>query len=477
MTALEEAIGIGLKLMNQTVKDIERTHAYLDARKAKKQAPPPAGFHTYNSGGSTKWKVVSQDNSRLFQSGFSTEAEARAWWAKNWELFDDELVSPAPQGSAHIMGRDAHKAIKYSMASDLRERLDRRLAANQNIRTREAQQRFLETGEFPREESWINRKLQALREALVDYQLPFKAWLDKFGHSYRAWRELKLSSGKLKALMGTLDRKHLSALREQVRAVAKKYGLSVQQAVEYLGQWATLRHVSEANAHLRSKLERAGDQEALDHFDATQRGEGEQGRAKMAGGLTDTEAEELMGIAERKIDQADLARFADSVVQAFADLKEQAIRSGYISPQQAEGLPDFRYYVALTGDPLDTMGADIFGSGLNDTKILARHGRQSVADNAYLALLERAGRTLTYEATSGFKEALDEIYREAEEDVKRELGEDAADTEVKRAVLERYGLSKRAKTSFDDLSDAVLWRDPEDGKEWLFRFDDPALLR
>jgi N12 class adenine-specific DNA methylase len=445
--------------------------------------------------------------------------------------------------------------ILYSRVSALRDRLDRRMASNRTIRTREQQQRFLETGEFPREESWINRKLQALREALVDYQLPFKNWLDAHELGNNAWRELKLSSGKLKALMDRLDRQHLSALRQQVREAAKKYGLSTEQAVEYLGQWATLNHIPEANAHLRSKLERARDeavrevmagitafdkdmdeahqdglvnqedfdrytsltneaeeaigrsderklgstvekinrilarrlegakisikpsaafeaQADLDHFDATQRGEGTD-RSKMAGGRTDTEARELMGIAESKMDRADLERFGDAVVAAFRDLKEQAIRSGYISPQQAEGLPDFQNYVALTGDPLDQMGVDIFGSGLNDTKILARHGRESIPDNAYLALLQRAGRTLTYESTHSFKASLDELYRKAEGEVQAELGEDAGVREIQKAVFEKIGLSKSLKTQFDDLSNAVLWREPETGKEWLFRFDDP----
>jgi GGDEF domain-containing protein len=478
--------------------------------------------------------------------------EFQPFYTEEQRSYEPIIRFSSPGG---IEASDEGSGIKYSMASnaaDLVGRLDRRMAAHTVIRTRDQQEHFLRTGEFPKEASWVNRKLQAFREALVDYQLPFKSWLDSHGHTDKAWKELKLVPGKLKNLSDQFDRAHLRALREQVREVAKKYGISPEQAVEYLGQWATLRHVPEANARLRDNLERAWDEQvdvvmadiktfdnamdgepdfdryyaltrearealkrsdpkalksivdkinrilrnrlegarvrpkpskafkaaaALSHFDATQRGEGGD-RAKLAGGRTDTEALELMRIAERKISRTDLERFGDAVVAAFDDLKAQAIRSGYISPQQAETLPDFEYYVALTGDPLDTMGTDIFGSGMNDTKILSRKGRESVPDNAFIALLERAGRTLTYEATQDFKKELDELYRQAEEEVRAELGEDAKKAgAVKKAIYEKIGLAKSPKTKmtlFQDISKSVLWRDPE-GKEWLFRFDDPKV--
>jgi hypothetical protein len=334
------------------------------------------------------------------------------------------------------------------------------------VKTRADVRKWAQTQELPTAE-WMPQARDRFIENWVDHQRPFYNWLRDNVLSMKSWQELKLIPGKLRALNDRYTREIIDPIAEATNTFAKKYKITPAQAAEVVGQWATMRHIPEANAQLRAKIMadiRAGDSTGarrLKQFDETQRGQhpddGDQERAPMAGGYTDTEANEIRTEIERRHGVDDLTRIGDMIVDGFAKMKEESLKSGQLSQEAVSRFPKFKHYVALTGTPWDDSASDAFGSYVSPNVLKERGGMTThVADPALVALVDRIGRVGAYAASADFKAEINNLWEQNGGD-NNKIG------------IEKLS-SNTAQSPFD--SD-VIWQDPK-GKRWIFRFTGPA---
>jgi hypothetical protein len=298
----------------------------------------------------------------------------------------------------------------------------------------------------------------------VDAQRPFYDWLRQHALPQGVWRELKLVPGRMKAVMQRYNRDMLNPLYKQVATFADKHKLDYSIAAEYLGQWATLRHIPEANAALEAKLRNRainGDTAAARQLSINQKAqrgqplaEGEE--ARLAGGLTDAKAMQKMAAIEALYPKAELQAVGDQIVRDFQKLKDDSVASGQLRPEWVKNFPKFKHYVALSGTPWDDTVNDFFGANLSENRLREREGRTSLADPAILTLTERTARVAAYEASVPFKKELNAMYEK--------MGLVGA-TE---AGIERTKIGEGSR------GQGIVWQSP-DGERYSFTFADPKI--
>lgn len=344
------------------------------------------------------------------------------------------------------------------------------------VRTRKDLADFAQTGRRP-DVPFLPVLKEWLVENIVDNQRPFLRWLRENSLGRAAWDKLKLVTGRVRERAELYNREILNPISREVAKFANDAGVDNEQAALVVGWWATLRHVPEANAALQMKLVRriaAGDRGAvqeLRRFVETQQGRhpnlGDRERGAMAAGLTDAEAaRHTQQIVARynAQQQRDIARISDIIVASFARLKRDAIDSGQISSAAAAQFPNFKYYVALTGDNSPVWDADqasdAFGSYIAESRLRTREGRagDTVSESAIEALAERMGRVASYYGSVPFKEELNNIYTLA----------GAQDNTI---GLERLPANAVQQPQHSD----IVWTGPN-GTRYIFRFSQSSSI-
>jgi hypothetical protein len=334
------------------------------------------------------------------------------------------------------------------------------------IKSRSDVQRWAQTGQLPTAE-WSPQFRDTFIENWVDHQRPLYNWLRDNVLSMIPWKQLKLIPGKMRAFSDRITASLVDPIAEAANAFAKRHNIKPAEASEAIGQWTTMRHIPEANAAIRAKILKdlgRGDSTAakrLKQFDATQRGEhpgdNDPERGSMAGGYSDAEAKQIMEKLEEKYGRADLERVGDMIVDGFATMKQEALKSGQLSPEAVKNFPKFKHYVALTGTPWDDSQSDAFGSYVAPNVLKERGGMTThVADQALVALMDRIGRVAAYASSAEFKASINDLWEQNGGD-KNQIGI----TKLK---------SDSAQSPFD--SD-IIWQDPK-GQRWIFRFSGPA---
>lgn len=335
------------------------------------------------------------------------------------------------------------------------------------IKTRKQLGAFIQTKNQPTTE-WAPQARDQFIENWQDYQRPFYSWLRDNVLTLQPWQQLKLIPGRLKALTDRFTRAIADPIAKDINAFAQKYKIDTSTASDVLGYWAMFRHVPEANAALRDKIRarliagERGAAEALRAFDETQRGahpdEDDPKRARMAGGLTDSEAIAFREELERNYSVDDLKNTGDKIVAGFATMKEEAIKSGQISQEALKRFPKFQHYVALTGLPWDDTANDGFGTYVAPNLLREREGRRdTVADQSVKALMDRIGRVSAYTASVDFKKSLNDIYEQAG-------GKDNT-----------IGLTRMESHTAQTPAHADIIYQEKDGKRYIFRFDNEKI--
>jgi hypothetical protein len=335
------------------------------------------------------------------------------------------------------------------------------------IKTRASVKQWAQTQELPTA-PWFPQARDRFVENWQDHQRPFMYWLRDNVLSMRPWQQLKLVPGKLRALTDRFTRDIIDPIAGATNAFAAKYKIPPANASEVVGQWTTMRHIPEANAQLRRKIladlarGEAGAAKRLKQFDETQRGlhpeDADPDRAPMAGGYTDAEANEIRAQLERTYTTVDLAKVGNMITDGFRSMRDEAVKSGQLSPQAVKNFPAFKHYVALTGTPWDDSASDAFGSYVAPNVLKERGGmRTHVADQALIALVDRVGRVAAYASSAEFKASINDLWQQNGGE-KNKIG------------LEKLN-SQSAQSPFD--SD-IIWQDPKDGRRYIFRFTGPA---
>ena len=246
----------------------------------------------------------------------------------------------------------------------------------------------------PKETSTFAKTNDAFVENFIDYQRPISKWLEAtFGNAenHPIWQGLKTIPTKFAAINDRFVNTWKNPLDKKIKAIADRAGNSYEATAAAVGQYATLAHVAERNAYLRSK-----------------------GLTTNAGGYTDAQAASGMAYLENKLDPVLLKEAQQMLVKANTSLLDEMIKAKQVTPSEAQYYrTQFKNYVPMTmeqtkEDPFTQLErGDQFSAGINAQVIKATKGySKGNADNAYTATMARAARVNIRVASADFKEAI-----------------------------------------------------------------------
>lgn len=217
-------------------------------------------------------------------------------------------------------------------------------------------------------------------------------------------------------VQGELTRKHLEPVLDEVRKIASETGLNPADAMQYVGSWATLRHIPEANAALLRQMIARRDALLASISEAMTPGEYENAHKaisrvtkeiqdfesaqrtgvipdgsniRMAGGLTDLQAATAMdallesGISVKQFDKAQ-----GMIRDSYRSMLEEAVERGIVTSESLAVIRrnNFDNYVPLyVADPEAGSSSTTRSTNLADV-MLDREGGNNPPVDAITAM-------------------------------------------------------------------------------------------
>lgn len=282
---------------------------------------------------------------------------------------------------------------------------------------------------------FVQSATTAAIERASDADHRFIRWTDEAGlvraggdyNSAELVQSLKRIEGTRHNILEQAKAVHMRPLEDMIVAESARLGISPDVVARDMGTWATMEHIPEANAQLRSALVAARDEaifstdqaaydeavEKLAAFDAYQAG-GET-RVPTAGGFTDTQAAaKKQQISAHGYDPLLLRQFQQGIVSTIKTMTDTLIRAGVLTQEEVDAWPRFENYVPMyvaheqPGEDV-YIGAGEFSTGRN----YRRQGAAAhYASHAYVTLQQFMFRTASAQASAEFRFGLHKTYGE-----------------------------------------------------------------